>query len=299
MDFDIEKNTLESAKELKYLLSDSSAISVESISKEFYKSAKSGKSLANFLIKLDDAGILQTILPEYTRMKEFRHNPKWHPEGDSMVLGHILECLKVSPYKDPVINLAVMLHDFGKATTRADGKDGHSSYHGHESAGVPIVQSIFDRLKFGELSAQDKKSILFAVEKHMLVHNLDKLKIKTLSKLILSPEWEVCKAVGYCDEASRGPGLFDEKIFWKKINDAEETVFKLGKSADDLRLKIKKYVDGNKLMEWFPEIKKNPKLLKPILDELNEYIINLLNRGKEPQEKHIRGIAKKYLTTIS
>ena len=47
MDFDIEEKTLNAAKELKYLLSDRNAISVESISKELYKRAKSGRVLAN------------------------------------------------------------------------------------------------------------------------------------------------------------------------------------------------------------------------------------------------------------
>ncbi|MGK3945577.1 HD domain-containing protein, partial [Streptomyces caeruleatus] len=89
------------------------------------------------------------------------HNPKHHPEGDSKVLGHIHECLKASPYNDPVINLAVLFHDFGKATTRGE-KNGHSTYYGHEDAGVPIVENIFKRLKFNHLSQTDKRNILMA-----------------------------------------------------------------------------------------------------------------------------------------
>ena len=247
MDFEIEEKTKQAAIELKGLLSDKSAISVESISKEFYKSAKSGQTLANFLKKLQETGILHDILPEFTSMEGFDHNPEHHPEGDSQVLGHIYECLKVSPYKDPVINLAVLFHDFGKATTRAPKGD-YSSYHGHEAAGVPIVEDIFKRLRFAELSANDKKNILAAVDRHMLIHNLDKLNTKTVTKLTTDPAWEIIKAVGYCDEASRGASHFNKEEFEAKIERAESRTKKLGGNQDELRLKIKEYIDGNKLM---------------------------------------------------
>lgn len=289
MDFDIEENTKRAAIELKGLLSDSSAISMESISKEFYKSAKSGRTLANFLKKLQDTGILHDILPEFTSMEGYSHNPKHHPEGDSQVLGHIYECLKVSPYNDPVINLAVLFHDFGKATTRGE-KDGHSTYHGHEEAGVPIVEGIFKRLRFAELGADDKKNILAAVDRHMLIHNLDKLNPKTLSKLILSPSWETIKAVGYCDEASRGV-LFDEDEFWAKIQRAESKVQNLGGNEDELRKRLKQYVDGNKLMTWFPQLRKQPALMKEIMPKIHEYIIDTLDAGQEPEEEKIKTIA--------
>ena len=294
MDFEIEDSTKQAAIELKGLLSDPDAISKESISKEFYKSAKSGKTLANFLKKLQETGILHDILPEFTSMEGYTHNPQYHPEGDSQVLGHIYECLKVSPYNDPVINLAVLFHDFGKATTRGE-KNGHSTYHGHEGAGVPIVKNIFSRLRFAELSPQDKKNILDAVEKHMLVHNLDKLNPKTLSKLILDPSWETIKAVGYCDEASRGPGLFNQDEFWNKIKAAESKVQKLGPDKDALRLRIKEYVDGNKLIKWFPEIQSNKMLLKTLLPHLQEVIINMLDSDEEPTDQDVYNIAKEFL----
>jgi tRNA nucleotidyltransferase (CCA-adding enzyme) len=289
MDFDIEENTKKAAIELKHLLQNPQAISMESISKEFYKSAKSGKTLANFLKKLQDTGILHDILPEFTVMEGYDHDPEHHPEGESQVLGHIYECLRVSPYKDPVINLAVLLHDFGKATTRGTKPNGFSNYHGHEAAGVPIVENIFKRLRFAELSPQDKKNILAAVDRHMLIHNLDKLTIKTLVKLIQNPAWETIKAVGYCDEASRGH-LFDEKSFWDKIERAENKVSNIGSNQDDTRKKVKKYFDGGKLMEWFPILKNDKSKFKDIVAALDEYVLETLNSGNEPNEEEMKEI---------
>jgi len=289
MDFDIEENTKKAAIELKKLLQDPKAISKESISKEFYKSAKSGKTLANFLKKLQDTGILHDILPEFTSMEGYDHDPEHHPEGDSQVLGHIYECLYVSPYKDPIINLAVLFHDFGKATTRGSKPNGFSSYHGHEAAGVPIVENIFERLRFTELSAQDKKNILAAVDRHMLVHNLDKLNIKTLTKLIQDPAWEIIKAVGYCDEASRG-SLFDEEEFSAKVKRAEEKVSNIGSNQEDTRKKIKQYFDGGKLMEWFPILKNDKTKFNDIVKELEEYVLETLNSGDEPDQDKMKEI---------
>ena len=295
MDFEIEDATKQAAIELKDLLDDNDAISRESIAKEMYKSAKSGPTLANFLKKLQDTGILNQILPEFMAMDGMTHNPKHHPEGDSKVLGHIYECLKVSPFKDPVTNLAILFHDFGKATTMGE-KGGHSTYYGHEGAGVPIVQSIFKRLKFGELSPKDKKNILLAVQKHMLVHNLDQLNPKTLSKLILDDSWETIKSVGYADEASRGSGLFNNDEFQAKIQRAEEKVSKLGGNANELRKRIKQYVDGNRLMQWFPELRAEPVRMKTLLPALQEFILDKIDKGEEPTEDEIYQTAKELLT---
>jgi tRNA nucleotidyltransferase/poly(A) polymerase len=290
MDFEIEPKTKQAAIELKNLLQDPKAISKESISKEFYKSAKSGVTLMNFLKKLQDTKILHDILPEFTNMEGFDHDPEHHPEGDSQVLGHIYECLRASPFTDPVINLAVLFHDFGKATTRGKKDNGFSNYHGHESAGVPIVEEIFQRLRFPELSQQDKKHILAAVDRHMLIHGLDKLNIKTLTKLVQDPAWDVIKAVGYCDEASRGAGLFNEQEFNDKIARAEAKVSNIGGNQDETRLRIKQYIDGQKLMTWFPILQHDKSHFKDIMQAIQDYILETLNDGGEPDQEEIKAI---------
>lgn len=285
MDFDIEPETLKAAKELKHLLQDSSLISQESISQEMYKAAKSGRTLSNFLQKLQDAGILHDILPEFTAMEGFDHDPSHHPEGDSQVLGHIHECLKVSPYTDPVINLAVLFHDFGKATTRGIKPNGFSNYHGHEAAGVPIVEEIFRRLRFAKLGPNDKKNILSAVAKHMLVHNLDTLNIKTLRKLIHDPSWETVKAVAYCDEASRGPGLFNKQEFLEKIERAEAKLNTVPGGAEELKKQVSAIINGNKLMQWFPQFQSDKTQIGKYLPKLQDWVAEMLLSNREVNEQ--------------
>jgi uncharacterized protein (UPF0335 family) len=119
---------------------------------------------------------------------------------------------------------------------------------------------------------------------------LDKLTIKTLVKLIQNPTWETIKAVGYCDEAYRGH-LFDEKAFWDKIERAENKISNIGSNQDDTRKKVKKYFDGGKLMEWFPILKNDKSKFKDIVAALDEYVLETLNGGEEPNEEEMKEIA--------
>lgn len=296
MGFKIEPSTREAMIQLKNILhTDSKFISSESIAKEFYKAAKTGPTLKRFIEHLLDTRIAHDILPELTAMEDMWHDTEHHPEADGNVLGHILECLQVSPFTNPVINLAVLFHDFGKAVTQELKQAGHkaSRFHGHEGAGVPIVKAIFDRLKFNEISAQEKKCILNAVEKHMLIHNLTELNIKTLAKLVNDPCWNLLKSVAFCDEASR-TGKFNKKEFLNKISKAENQIKQLG-DADTLRLKIKNIIDGSKLLEWFPELKSNPKNIGKILPILQDHALTRLNNGITPTDEELFELAQSLL----
>lgn len=295
LNFGIEEGTLIAARANKHRLLNRDEISPESIAKEIFKAASDGAMLMRFLMLLDDATILEDILPEFTALRGFTHDPQWHPEWDGNVIGHIYECLHTSRSKDPVVNIGILLHDLGKATTRGVKDNGHSNYHGHEEAGVPIAQAIFDRLRFPDLSAEDKDAILFAVERHMLVHNLDLLAARTMAKLVLNPGWEVLKDVSFADEASRHVNGFDPNPFNEKIGRAEERVHRIAANKDDLRLKVKAFVDGNVLQDWFPETKKNLKVLKPMLAGLADFILEQLDNGETPTQEEIHSKATELL----
>lgn len=296
--FDISPNTAAAIFNNAHLLLDRSRISVESIGKEIFKAAGDGQSFARFIKLLDAFNLSEILLPEWTTLSGFTHNPKHHPEGGSRVQGHILECLIQGDFKDAVTNLAIFFHDFGKAITRSIKDDGHSSYHGHERAGVAIVKNIFDRLRFNDLSSRDKDIILYATEFHMHIHNLYKLNIKSLTKLVLSPGWELLKRVGFADEASRGSTLFDAAEFDKKILYAEQRVKNIATNRDELRLRVKHYVDGNKLLEWFPELQNNRKALSPLLDFLAEYILDCFDNNKQLSTDDIYQVAANKLQFI-
>lgn len=286
--FEIEERTAATVKANHWRLADRDQISPESISKELFKAASSGHQLRRFINLLFEHNCIQHVLPELEALEGFTHDPQHHPEGGSTVIGHILECLLASDSKDPVVNLAILFHDLGKAVTRGIKENGHSNYHGHEGAGVPIVQGIFDRLRFPDLSADDKDKILFAVEKHMLMHDLNGLSRKTQVKLVHNPGWNVLKEVGIADEVSRDALNYNIGPKLNTIREVETKVANIAPTADALRLKVKAFVDGHKVQEWFPEVKSNLKLLTPILEHCAEYILNKLDQGHTPTEEEIQ-----------
>ena len=57
-------------------------IAGERIQKEIVKMAKQeGTKFADAIVELDETGLLDEILPEIVKLKEFKHNLKFHPEG--------------------------------------------------------------------------------------------------------------------------------------------------------------------------------------------------------------------------
>jgi tRNA nucleotidyltransferase/poly(A) polymerase len=286
----IEHDTLMTAIQNAWRLNDPKQISQESIAKELFKGAGSGPQLARFIAALTSANLIRFVLPEIYNLIGLTHDPIHHPEAKSEVLGHVLECLNSSTSRDPVANLAILFHDLGKATTRELKANGHSSYHGHEGAGVPIVEEIFARLKFPDLSSHDKDNILFAVKRHMLIHDLDALSRRTQMKLVHDPGWPILKEVGLCDAISRNRANA-ESIATPLLSTfarIEDKVHSIAASANDLRLKVKAYVDGHKVQLWFPETKENLKMLKPILEATAEFILDNLGAGKNPSQEEIQ-----------
>lgn len=300
--FTIDEDTFSTARANHWRLADPKQISQESIAKELFKAAESGPVLSRFISLLFEANLIQHVLPELAALEGFTHDPQWHPEGGATVIGHILECLNVSDSADPVVNLALLFHDLGKAVTRGVKDNGHSNYHGHEEAGVPITEGIFERLRFPDLSAEDKDAILFAVRRHMLMHNLNDLARKTQVKLVHNPGWNVLKLVGIFDDVSRIDPDFQlvRKLeFIKEIEAVEEKVANIAPTADALRLKVKEFVDGHRVFNWFPETKSNPKLLGPILERTAEFILDKLDQNERPNDQEIIDFIKDILNEIS
>lgn len=291
-DFIMADETLDAIHANLFRLKDRNLISPESIAKEIFKVAKWGRHFARFLhgVEVNFPDILDIILPEYTALKGFTQDPKYHPEFDGNVQGHFRACLYESESVDPVTNIAIFCHDLGKAVTRGQKENGQYNYHGHEGAGVPIVKALFERLRFSELSASDKENILFCVGNHMLIHRLDALSNKTLCKLVHNPAWSMLVEVGLADEKARffySSASFNHHEFYKKINRAEEIVNNIAPSDEALRLKIKEHIDGNKVMNWFLVVADNPRLLKVILPAVKEHLINLFDNDISPTQSDV------------
>lgn len=260
--FSIEPNTLEAAKELAPLIT---KLSSERIRDEMYKSAGSGKSLAKFIEGLDSIGLLETILPEVYQMKDLKHNPKHHPEGGSLVLGHVLAALNVSKSSNPLTNLAILFHDLGKTTTLGYKND-QPTYYGHEAAGIPVFQKLAARLK---ISNSDKEAIEFAIGNHMHGHKIGELSEKIVLRLRQNPNWELLKDVIYSDEASR-EHIFKPEEYKNKMKRADDIMQKFG-DKEVFEKRMSSMINGEIIMNTIPNV--NGKEIGRIKGLVRDWII--------------------------
>ena len=113
---------------------------------------------------LDELGLLDAILPEVTACKGVPQPEEWHPEGDVFV--HTLLAVEVADrfVTDPLIKLAVLLHDIGKPA--ALRRSGGENMGGHCAMGARMVKHIAQRLR---LSRADTARLVFLVKNHMRI----------------------------------------------------------------------------------------------------------------------------------
>jgi tRNA nucleotidyltransferase/poly(A) polymerase len=238
LDFEIDPQTKEAMKAGSSKVKD---LSVERVTQELVKMAsQSGTKFARAIRTLYETGILQYILPEVVKMEEFEHDPETHPEGG--VLEHTLKALEQNDVADPIINLALLLHDIGKIKTYK--KEGAKiSYLGHAKEGVELIEEIAKRLK---LDNETKEALVFAAENHMKIHDLLQMSNSKVVSLMNNKNWNVLFNVAKCDASCRKQ-MFDAAE-WTKIVEKVDMLSKKYKN-EDVKKQIKKVVDGKWVME--------------------------------------------------
>ncbi len=140
--FDIESETFDAISRNAHRIS---IVSMERILVELNKIIASPKPSMGFEL-LDLTGLLKLIFPELAALKGVEKRGK-HAHKDNFI--HTLEVLDNIAQKSSDIYLrwAAILHDIGKATTKAyDPKQGWT-FHAHEFVGAKMTPKIFRRLK--------------------------------------------------------------------------------------------------------------------------------------------------------
>ena len=130
---------------------DLSALSRERVEEELKKALlQSGKPSVFFEV-LRTMDQLDVWFPELKALIGLEQDPVYHPEGDVWV--HTMEVLDrgaarrekaEQPYG---FMLLCLCHDLGKTTTtERSPKDGRIHSYGHETAGLPLVESLLQRI---------------------------------------------------------------------------------------------------------------------------------------------------------
>jgi len=103
---------------------------------------------------------------------------QWHPEIDTGV--HVMLALEQAARgrASSAARFAVLTHDLGKARTPRELWPKH---HGHEEAGVPLIEALADRLR---VPGTHRELAILAARQHTLVHRALELKPATVLKLL-------------------------------------------------------------------------------------------------------------------
>jgi tRNA nucleotidyltransferase (CCA-adding enzyme) len=160
---------------------------------------------------LNELGVLDILFPELYAMIGIPQPVEHHPEGDVFV--HTMLVLNRASELgfDLPTRFAALTHDYGKAISYKE----RGTLHGHEEAGVPIVEGFCERLRIPNKLRDLAK---LTSDNHLLCHRIFELKPKTLQKLIIKhfdavkqPErfaqfLNACR----CDAQGRGPSLINK-----------------------------------------------------------------------------------------
>ena len=128
-----------------------------------------------FFLCLRDCGALAILLPEIDCLFGIPQTIQWHPEVDTGI--HVMLAIDEAKDLDNDVAYAVMVHDLGKGITPEDVLPSH---RGHETAGIPLVKAVSQRLK---VPNHYKKLALLVCQWHLHAHTAMELRAATIEKL--------------------------------------------------------------------------------------------------------------------
>ena len=147
-----------------------------------------------FFETLRQCGALQVIFPEIAALFGVPQPPRWHPEIDTGV--HVMLALRYAARAgfSTRVRFAVLMHDLGKARTAPERWPSH---HGHEEAGVPVIESLCARLK---VPNGFRDVAVLTSRHHAVVHRAQQLRPVTVLKVLEATD------------AFRRPERFEEMV---------------------------------------------------------------------------------------
>ncbi len=134
------------------------------------------------LAVLRDCGALQALLPEVAALYGVPQPPAHHPEIDTGV--HVAQALDwaAAHALELPARYAVLAHDLGKATSRADDLPRHIA---HEQRSVRLAAKLSERLKVPQ---ECRDAAALTARYHGVVHRAAELRPATLLDLVLATD---------------------------------------------------------------------------------------------------------------
>lgn len=195
--FTIEPDTLEGIRNRLQLLNDEFVTPREVIAQELV----TGFSVAptRMLDLLHDTGINATLMPELEALRGCAQPVEFHSEGDVWTHTHLaLEALMDGSFEKQFggrpsaqVIFAVLLHDIGKPPTaitveRETGRQ--IRFEGHTPRGAGMAEELCSRLKLASTGEIDCPLLVWLIEHHNDIMNLDSMRPATIEKIFLAPD---------------------------------------------------------------------------------------------------------------
>ncbi|MCX7603178.1 MAG: CCA tRNA nucleotidyltransferase [Bryobacteraceae bacterium] len=149
---------------------------------------------------LDEARLLEQILPEVARMKGVEQPPDYHPEGD--VWTHTLLMLGMLRYAPLDLAWGCLLHDVGKPVTQTF--EDRIRFSQHEKAGAEIARAILERLRYPR---EFIERVVWLVAQHMRFKDAMRMNEATFRRFIRQPGFDTLLELYRIDLASSGRPL--------------------------------------------------------------------------------------------
>lgn len=204
---------------------------------------------------LDDLGLLSHILSELTGCKGTPQPEVYHPEGDVYV--HTLLALEIADafVTDPIVKLAVLLHDVGKpeALRRNQGEN----MGGHDDVGAQMAQDACRRLR---LSNAEADRVVDWVAQHQRIGHFPEMSRGKQVRLLKTAEQSEIPIAHPLQRYARFAGLLQLMIVdcqasamrsegWLPVLQTFARLL-LHMEALDRRTRAHKLIDGNDLIEF-------------------------------------------------
>lgn len=180
LDFDIEPETKAAIRRLAPQIA---RIAPERIRDEIVRILTEGGASRGFKL-LDEAQLLDHVLPEVKALQGVEQPPESHPEGD--VWTHVLMMLKEMDAPSATLAVGVLLHDIGKPKTFRRAAD-RIRFDGHAEVGVEVASPILERLRF---SKDESLQILSLIANHMKFKDLLQMRQSTLIRFLRTPRFD-------------------------------------------------------------------------------------------------------------
>lgn len=162
-------------------------VSAERIRDELTKMLTEGAARHAFEL-LQEARLLEVVLPEVSRMQGVEQPAEFHPEGDVWIHTRLM-LEKLSAGTSATLAWGVLLHDVGKPATfkPATGPGTRIRFDQHVEVGARTAEAICRRLRF---SNEQTEQIVALVANHLRFKDVFQMKPSTLKRFVRSPRFE-------------------------------------------------------------------------------------------------------------